>query len=103
MSNIELGDLAPLRAVLAWVGERIEQDRHARPADDPGLLALRAVQQRLDDALANARHADLELSVEQYAAAVGLKPWTVYKQIQRGKLPQARKVAGRGIRIPLAA
>lgn len=100
-SNIELGDLAHIRRVLEWVEDQEENGRPLRPADDLGIIALREVAKRLRSALADAKNADMELTVEQYASAQGLNLWTVYKQVQRGKIPGAKKRAGVGIRIPL--
>jgi excisionase family DNA binding protein len=99
--KIEIGDLAPVRSVLAWVEQRIDNDRGRRPDDDPALLVLQEVQKRLEAAIADAGNAELELTVEQLAEMEGVTRAAIYKRRQRGKLDAPRR--GGRIRIPLKA
>jgi hypothetical protein len=94
----EWGDLAPIRQVLARVGEMERQDRARRPADDPGVLALREVGAMLSRALEEAA-APRALSPADLATQEGITRSGVYKRFRRGRLEGATKSGGR-IRIP---
>lgn len=95
----DFGDLAPIRDVAAWLEGRIDADRGFRPDDDPALIAMREAKKRLDDALADAVNADLDLTVEQAAEMEGISVEALYKRIQRGRVAVRRR--GGRVRIPL--
>ena len=92
----ELGDLTPVRSVVAWLEEQAESI--AAPAESVRLIT--EIRRKLSEALDDAQHAELEgLSVPEYARLVGEKPSTIYKRAQRGQIPVKR--IGRDLRIPI--
>lgn len=99
MSGHDLGDLAPFRELVQELNEWERQDRERRPDGDPVVHAVRLVRRRLEAAMAAASDPQLEVDVEEYARIHGLTPASVYKRIQRGRLPVRRR--GVRIRIPV--
>lgn len=91
----ELGDLTPIRELAEHLREWEEQDRQRRQDGDPVLHTLAKVRTQLTKALDDATGVDLTLSVEEYAKAEGVTPAAIYKRLQRGRLPGARRRGGR--------
>lgn len=96
---MQIGDLVPVKDVLTWVGDRLDQEKELRPADDAAVLTLREVEKRLGEALAAAANPHLTLSPKELAKMEGVSRSAIYKRKSRGKLPQASKTSTGRVRI----
>lgn len=100
---IELGNLAPLRALVESVAEWEAQVRkRPLPDEDPVAQTLATIRQQLGQAIEDAEHVEMELTTEQYASLTGLTRDAIYKRWQRGKLPEAHMKGGKLV-FPLTA
>lgn len=97
----ELGNLLPLRRALVEIEEWEAHDRERRGEDDQVVRALRKVRRRLEEALADAENPRPELSIDEYAELEGISLSGAYKRWQRGQIPGAKRIPGKGIVIPI--
>lgn len=86
----ELGDLTPLRELLASFRAWREGDSRTRPEGDPVVHALGIVCNRLEAAIGEAARPHLEMSVHELAKREGVSTSAIYKRARRGRALEIR-------------
>ena len=93
----EIGEIGPFRKLHDDLGRWLESPI----GDEKAAEAVARIRKDLERAIADAANPPADgLSIEEYAARKRITKAAAWKRFQRGSLPGAEKVPGRGIVVP---
>lgn len=96
-----IGDLAPVRHLLAEIGEWEAEDKARRPEGDPVVHVLTEVRRKLEEALDKGADLSAGLTVDEFAALEGVGREAIYMRMRRGRLgARVIRHAGRLMILP---